>query len=133
MTNSRQPGPLPSVPVQPSNPGSKVSTIQNILLRPVPRPNHNPFYSFRRSKPHIAAAIALITLTVTTITLLPSFWGAKYGKDALALARWTAWKDYIEACQEVSDSNLGSGFSTSLSLILLSSIPIARVKVVNRL
>ena len=133
MSNSRQPEPLPSVPVQPSNPGSSVSTNHNILPRPVPRPNHNRFHPFRRFKPHIAAAIALITLTVTTITLLPSFWGAKYGREALELARWTAWKDYIEACQKVSDSNLGSGFSTSPYLTPFSSISLARVLVVNRL
>ena len=91
--------------------------MRKTLRHPVPRPNHNRFCSFRRFKPHIVAALALITLTVTTVTLLPSFWGAKYGREAIELARWTARKDYIEACQEVSDSNLSSGFSTSPSLI----------------
>ena len=110
MSNSLQPRPLPSVPVQPSNPGSSGSTNQALPPRPVPHPNHNRFCRFCKNRNHIAAAIALITLTVTAITLLPSFWGAKYGKEALELARWTARKDYIEVCQEVSDSNLGSGF-----------------------
>ena len=108
---------LPSVPVRPSNPGRSVPTTQTILPRPVPRPIHNRYCSVCRLRKHIAAAIALITLTVTTVTLLPSFWGAKYGKDALELARWTARKDYIEACQEVSDSNPGSRSGTYPSLI----------------
>ena len=112
MSNSLQPGPLPSVPAQPSNPGSIGSTNQALPPRPAPRPNRNRFCPFCKVRNHITAAIALITLTVTAITLLPSFWGAKYGKEALELARWTAWKDYIEVCQEVSDSNLGSGFGT---------------------
>ena len=133
MSNPIQPRPLASVPGQPSNPGSSVPTTQNILPRPVPHPYHSRFCSFCRLRKHIAAAITLITLTLTTVTLLPSFWGAKYGKDALELARWTARKDYIEACQEVSDSNPGSGLSTSPFLIPFSSISIARVLVVNGL
>ena len=133
MSNPIQPRPRPSVSGQPSNSGSSVPATQNIPPRPVPHPNHNRFCSSCRLRKHIAAAIALITLTVTTVTLLPSFWGAKYGKDALELARWTARKDYIEACQEVNDSNPGSGLSISPSLIPLSSISIARVLVVNGL
>ena len=48
-------------------------------------------------------------LVVAVVALLPSFGGAKYAEEALEIARWTARKDYIEACQEVSRSNLGSG------------------------
>lgn len=75
----------------------------------VPQPNHNRFWPICKFRNHIAVTISLITLAVTLVTLLPSFWGAEYGKEALELARWTARKDYIEACQEVSNSNLASG------------------------
>ena len=67
--------------------------------------------------------IALITLIITVVSLLPSFRGAEYAKDALELARWTARKDYIEACHEVSDSKRPSGF---LDLYNLSLMPILK-------
>ena len=109
MSNSRQPGPLPSVRGQPSNPGSSDSANQSNLPPPVTQPNHKRFCLFCKFDKYIAAAIALITLTVAMVTLLPSFRGATYAKEALELARWTARKDYIEACQEVSNLNLGFG------------------------
>ena len=55
-----------------------------------------------RRKIHLGAAIGLLTLVVTIVSLLPSFAGGRYGKKTLELALWTAQKDYIEACQEVS-------------------------------
>ena len=110
MSNSRQPGPLPSLRGQPSNPGSSVSANHRI-----PQPNHNRFGTFCKFKKHTAAAIALITLAVTVVTLLPSFWGATYAKEALELARWTARKDYIEACQEVSNLNMSPALRISIS------------------
>ena len=113
MSNARRPVPSSSVPSQPPNRGRGGPTTQTNLPSPATRPHHDYFHSLRKFKFHIAAAIALITLIVTAVTLLPAFWGAKYAKEALELARWTARKDYIEACQEVSDSNLCSDFRTS--------------------
>ena len=55
-----------------------------------------------RSKLYLGAAIGLLTLIVTIVSLLPSFAGGRYGKEALELALWTARKDYVEACQTVS-------------------------------
>ena len=55
-----------------------------------------------RTKLYLGAAIGLLTLIVTIISLLPSFAGGRYGKEALELALWTARKDYVEACQTVS-------------------------------
>ena len=54
-----------------------------------------------RTKLYLGAAIGLLTLIVTSISLLPSFLGGRYGKKTLELALWTARKDYVEACQEV--------------------------------
>ena len=55
-----------------------------------------------RTKLYLGAAFGLLTLFVTVVSSLPSFAGEKYGKKTLELAIWTARKDYIEACQEVS-------------------------------
>ena len=54
-----------------------------------------------RSKAFIGATIALVSLIVTIIALLPSFSSRLYDKGALELAIWTAKKDYMEACQQV--------------------------------
>lgn len=55
-----------------------------------------------RTKLYLGAAIGILTLIVTIISLLPSFAGGRYGKESLELALWTARKDYVEACQTVS-------------------------------
>ena len=55
-----------------------------------------------RTKLYLGAAIGVLTLIVTIISLLPSFAGGRYGKEALELARWTARKDFLEACRMVS-------------------------------
>ena len=55
-----------------------------------------------RTKLYLGAAIGLLTLIVTIVSLMPSFAGGRYGKETLELALWTARKDYVEACQTVS-------------------------------
>ena len=55
-----------------------------------------------RTRLYLGAAIGLLTLIVTIVSLLPSFAGGRYGKEALELALWTARKEYMEACQTVS-------------------------------
>ena len=55
-----------------------------------------------RKKRHLGAAISILAVIVTVISLLPSFAGSRYGKATLELALWTAKKDYVEACQMVS-------------------------------
>ncbi|KAM0804187.1 hypothetical protein BDR22DRAFT_885970 [Usnea florida] len=52
-----------------------------------------------RTKLYLGAAIGILTLIVTIVSLLPSFAGDRYGKEALELALWTARKDYVEACR----------------------------------
>ena len=54
-----------------------------------------------RTKLYLGAAIGILTLIVTVVSLLPSFAGGRYGKETLELALWTARKDYVEACQTV--------------------------------
>lgn len=53
-----------------------------------------------RTKLYLGAAIGILTLVVTIISLIPSFAGGIYGKKTLELALWTVRKDYVEACQE---------------------------------
>ena len=63
----------------------------------------------RGKKLYLGAAIGLLTLVVTIVSSLPSFAGGRYGKKTLELALWTAQKDYIEACQEVSCWSVQAG------------------------
>ena len=54
-----------------------------------------------RTKLYLGAAIGTLTLIVTIVSLLSSFAGDRYSREALELALWTARKDYVEACQTV--------------------------------
>ena len=54
-----------------------------------------------KARAFVGTAIALVTLIVSVIALLPSFGSRRYDRGALELAIWTAKKDYMEACQQV--------------------------------
>ena len=54
-----------------------------------------------KAKAIIGTVIALLTLIVTIVALLPAFSTRQYDKAALKLAMWTAKKDYLEVCQQV--------------------------------
>lgn len=111
MLNLLRAVPLRSIPTLPLNSSSSFSALAAHQPRPNSQPNRSRYYSYAgRFRFHIAAVIALITLIITIVSLSPSFRGVEYAKEALELARWTAWKDYIEACHEVSDSKRLCGF-----------------------
>lgn len=128
MKNPSRPVLLRSIPILPLSQSPNSSDLPTHEPRPNSQPNRSRYYSYAgRFKFHIAAVIALITLIITIISLLPSFRGAEYAKDALKLARWTARKDYTESCHEVSDSKRPSGF---LDLYKSSLMPV--LKYLNR-
>ena len=114
MQNPPRAVPLRSIPILPL----KLKYQSSALPTHQPRLNSQPnrsrylgYYSYAgRFKFHVAAVIALITLIITIVSLSPSFRGAEYAEEALELARWTARKDYIEACHEVRDPKRPSGF-----------------------
>ena len=70
-----------------------------------------------KKKGVIYAAITIFTLVIAIIALLPAF---RYGKDTTDLALWTARKDFLEFCQNVSrlDGCNITGKKTSLSEFL---------------
>ena len=90
-----------------ARPGQATTAISLQSRSHTQRPTHPSKIALVRSwigrtNFYLGAAIGLLTLIVTIISLLPSFAGGKYGKEALELALWTARKDYVEACQTVS-------------------------------
>ena len=106
----RPPQPL-LTPVPATPPIARPGQATNALSRPTrsytqrPRPPSKVALVrswVGRTKLYLGAAIGILTLVVTIVSLLPSFAGDRYGKEALELALWTARKDYVEACQTVS-------------------------------
>jgi hypothetical protein len=45
--------------------------------------------------------LAFATIVFTVLALAPAFSGQKISKESLDLAKWTAWKEFIEKCNEV--------------------------------
>ena len=101
--------PITPVPATPPRARSGQATValshhtRNHTQRPTPPSKVALVRSWLgRTKLYLGAAIGLLTLIVTIVSLLPSFAGGRYGKETLELALWTARKDYVEACQTVS-------------------------------